>query len=232
MDLKDFESRINSFDREYKILLGKKFWRDFDSIDKRCAEAILRFLKAWGIRAIPNLDNNKEIDDVKHILIKTFKGLKKDFEKLNGVKLINCKFNDEQKQTIKNIFRNLKKVKWIGETAVPKIMHLALPNLFVMWDKSIRTEYEYNGTEDGYLKFLEEMQKKAKNLLEQFKKKNHLENISDYEAQKRFEEKMQIEAKNRLYQKNLTKLIDEYNWQTITRNKHNKHWDRIEKMNL
>lgn len=226
MDLKDFERIINFSDREYNILLEKKFWRNFDSIDEKCAEAILRFLKAWGIRAIPNLDNDKRknyVEKIKRMLIKTLKELKKDSEKLESVKLINCEFNDEQKQTIKNIFKNLDYVPQIGKTAVSKIMHLALPNLFVMWDKKISERYNCKRTEDCYLEFLENMQIEAKNLLEQFKKKNHLENISDSEAQNRFEEK---------YRKKLTKLIDEYNWHTIARKEHNNHWDRIEKMNI
>ena len=62
---------------------------------------------------------------------------------------------------IKKIFKTLAVIKGIEITGAPKLMHLKLPKVFVMWDRYIRGAYGYKkGDADEYIHFLKEMQDK------------------------------------------------------------------------
>jgi len=79
-----------------------------------------------------------------------FKKLK--FEKVD--------FNEKQIQdkTMK-IYRDLSNFKGIRYVGATKIMHLMCPEFFVMWDKSIREHYKFKTSPEGYIDFLEKMQR-------------------------------------------------------------------------
>ena len=75
------------------------------------------------------------------------------------------KVNTYKVNEIKTIFKTLAKIKGIEATGSPKLMHLKLPRVFVMWDSYIRDAYAYeNGDADDYVCFLKEMQKKFSGL--------------------------------------------------------------------
>lgn len=62
---------------------------------------------------------------------------------------------------IKTIFKTLARIKGIEITGAPKLMHLKLPKVFVMWDSYIRKALGYKkGSAYDYICFLKEMQKK------------------------------------------------------------------------
>ena len=235
--LKDFNALLKihrTVDRDYKILIRKKFWKSLDLVNEKSTHIILEFLKLWGILSIPdpnNPENYKKIKPMEKGLTNALKGQKENFDKLRNDKLIDFEFNNTEKvETIKEIFNNIK-VKYIGSTAISKIMHLALPELFVMWDEAIKDKYlkkkRISGTSENYVKFLKIMQKIARDMLKQFIKKGS-KNMSLVEAKKKFEE----EYSEKSFKFNLTKLIDEYNWQSIKRGKYIKRWNEIEKMNI
>jgi len=105
------------------------------------------------------------------------------------------------KDTIKEIFEILSTIKVgkknVGFTATTKIMHMVIPDLFVMCDGSIRKAYGCEGNSEGYLNFLYRMQKAAQKLI----------------AEKR---KAEICKELHNGDRNLTKIMDEYNYYTIT----------------
>ncbi|MDP3696417.1 MAG: hypothetical protein Q8R55_00085, partial [Candidatus Taylorbacteria bacterium] len=94
---------------------------------------------------------------------------------------------DKYGSDLKKIFSSLASIKGIEKTGAPKIMHLRIPGVFVMWDTWIRNFYGFkNGDAEDYLNFLKLMQEKFGNM-----KKT----VSD---------------------RTLAKLIDEHNYITIT----------------
>lgn len=74
----------------------------------------------------------------------------------------------QNRHSIKECFEHFMRIDRVGPTGVSKALHVLMPNLFVMWDDRIRSAYRCagNGSEDGYLKFLQLMQGAASSLEE------------------------------------------------------------------
>jgi hypothetical protein len=81
------------------------------------------------------------------------------------------------------------RTKRVGPTATAKVLHLAVPNLFMIWDRKIRNCYGFQDSGREYVRFIANMQNWSKKL------------------------NTTIEALQHKYRKSCTKLIDEYNWQ-------------------
>ena len=65
---------------------------------------------------------------------------------------------DKYSNNIIHIFQTLANIKGIESTGAPKLMHLKLPKVFVMWDRHIRKAYGYaNGDAVDYVAFLKHM---------------------------------------------------------------------------
>ena len=128
----------------------------FRLIKKGCKiEAFLLMLSTWNFACFRyavrgfNLDRfMKAVKNVESIL----KRLQKEsFEKINF---------DNYSKEIKKSFQILADIKGIQKTGAPKIMHLMVPRVFVMWDAYIRDYYGFKkGDADDYLGFLKLMQK-------------------------------------------------------------------------
>jgi hypothetical protein len=80
------------------------------------------------------------------------------------------------------------RAKRVGPTATAKVLHMALPNLFMIWDRRIRNCYGFRDRGREYVRFLANMQNWNKEL------------------------GTTIDALQKEYGKSCTKLIDEYNW--------------------
>lgn len=80
------------------------------------------------------------------------------------------------------------RLKRVGPTATSKVLHLVIPDLFMMWDSKIRKTYGFKDSGVEYVRFLVNMQNWIKKLGTI---------VKNLQAQ---------------YGKPLTKLIDEYNW--------------------
>jgi len=80
------------------------------------------------------------------------------------------------------------RTKRVGPTATAKVLHLIVPDLFMIWDRKIRVDYGFGDSGKEYVRFLINMQNWIKEL-------------------KPALEKMQKE-----YGKASTKIIDDYNW--------------------
>ena len=120
--------------------------------------------------------------------------------KLAGLTIFNANIEDV-KNEVKQIFNSLKGVKFIGPTAVSKIMHLLHPDLFIMWDNDIRAMYKLGDTAEEYIRFLKMMQQFINEIINEYSQQQH---ISLDEVKERLERKFGG--------KPLTKIIDEYNW--------------------
>ncbi|MEM2463925.1 MAG: hypothetical protein QW791_01660 [Candidatus Bathyarchaeia archaeon] len=142
-----------------------------------------------------------------------------EFKELEGKSLLDVDLNDKETlESIKEAY-NAVRAKYIGPTAVSKILHLLNPELFIMWDEKIREEIKerikgekgvFPKNADGYVEFLRFM-------------KNEIVEALNEEATRRGCSKIEIvkevctdlPSKNldpEYRRKTLAKLIDEYNW--------------------
>lgn len=88
---------------------------------------------------------------------------------------------------IKKIFYSFSTKESIKFTGASKVLHLILPNLFMMWDKSIREAYHKlhssseHSEEDCYLDFLHQTQGVIRNILREKTEKElwkkHIESL-------------------------------------------------------
>jgi len=153
-------------------------------------DIIIDFVRRWNNRVPIGRHKQK----IKNKLI----SLKTKFKMFDGIVLEKIKFDNENVEAIKKIFKvlsevslNTEKKKFtLGSTGPSKLMHGINPKLFVMWDDGICAHYGCAPTADGYIHFMQFMQHIAQALLK---------NPSN---------RKKLEATGRT----LPKLIDEYNW--------------------
>lgn len=96
---------------------------------------------------------------------------------------------------------------WGGDTVASKVLHFFNIQLFVMWDNDIQISYGKPYGASGYLEFLKEMQNHAKEAITDFKRLNLPNTPFQFLSQ-------QIGYHG---VRPLTKLLDDYNWVTITK---------------
>jgi hypothetical protein len=131
--------------------------------------------------------------------------------------IVTIDFSDSVKKSISEIFNKLasytiRRRKRFESVGTSKILHVIIPELFVMWDTAIRKgilgpRNEYKGSEYAY-DFLPKMQKFAKQFLDTYIR----ENGGDYESASR-----QISQMAGGY--TLAKLLDELNFRVFTKTK-------------
>lgn len=117
-------------------------------------EAYLLMLSTWNFACFRYAVRGFNLDN----FIRTFKKLEPKFKKFSKLnfKAINL---EKYKKDVKNIFSALSKIKGVQKTGAPKLMHLKVPKVFVMWDVYIRNYYGFkNGDADDYFNFLKKMQ--------------------------------------------------------------------------
>lgn len=94
---------------------------------------------------------------------------------------------------------------WGYDTVRSKVLHFFNVRLFVMWDDAISISY---GTgPQGYLEFLKQMQIEAREAIADFRKLCPSSSVEAF-----LSEKLGYQAS-----RPLTKLVDQYNWMTITK---------------
>jgi len=96
---------------------------------------------------------------------------------------------------------------WGGDTVASKVLHFFNIQLFVMWDNDIQSNYGKPYGASGYLEFLKEMQNHAIEAITDFKQLNLPGTPSLYLSQQLGYGGLRP----------LTKLLDDYNWVTITK---------------
>lgn len=145
-------------------------------------EAYIMMLSIWNFARFRYAVRSFDLDNFCEII----KKLEPVFRKFSGQTFEKIDL-DKYGSDIKKIFSFLVNIKGIEKTGAPKLMHLRVPDVFVMWDVWIRNFYGFkNGDPDDYLNFLKLMQDKFGNIKKP---------VSD---------------------RTLAKLIDEHNYITIT----------------
>jgi hypothetical protein len=156
---KDFNKTITTYS---KLENRGSFYPMFLKMIKKGfkTEAFLFILATWNFAlfrfAIKDFNINK--------FQKTVKSLEPYFKKFQNKKFSSINF-DDYKKDINKIFTTLYKIKGIQSTGTSKIMHLACPNVFVMWDSFIKKRYGFKrGDAKDYLDFLKVMQDEFKDI--------------------------------------------------------------------
>lgn len=123
-------------------------------------EGFILLLSTWNSSRFKIFVNSFDINYFK----RTIKQLNPIFMKLKTQTLNSANFY-EINDDIKAIYKTWSEIKGVEYTGTSKIMHLKNPNLFVMWDDSIRTHYGLkNNTFQEYVEFLKKMQELSKNI--------------------------------------------------------------------
>lgn len=145
-----------------------------------------------------------------------------ELERLRDKSLLTIEF-DKYERNIKAIYTKIDEVKGIGATATSKILHLLNPDLFVMWDQNIRSEWNrcldeknfkefkenigrITETATSYVRFMQLMQKVGNEFLEEYMKERGIQDRN------KAEEMLSKEYCG----KSIVKLLDEYNWLIAT----------------
>ncbi|MBA7529710.1 hypothetical protein ES705_21908 [subsurface metagenome] len=145
-------------------------------------------------------------------IIDAYNKHKNDLLILEKERLVNLDFSKFEGK-IRNIFSSFSSKKSIGFTGASKVLHILLPNLFMMWDERIRAVYhrvhliKRHDTSDCYIEFLKQTQQIVKEILknigEEILWSKHLEFID-----KGF-------VSTFLFQETILKMVDECNYMRI-----------------
>ena len=129
-------------------------------MDKGCEiEAFMFILSTWNFARFRYVMREFDLD----AFTDTVKNLNHSFQKIQHEDFKTMDFT-KYADDIKHIFKALADIKGIEATGAPKLMHLKLPKVFVMWDRYIRKAYGYNeGDADDYVAFLKDMQRRFAN---------------------------------------------------------------------
>lgn len=233
------EHKIDTNKLEWTVFLfnimgeGKSYFVDLYKVKvtdkKEPGYALLHFLDNWGMRLATkpkketDTDYKKEIND-------WYNEEPKILTSLENKNIIDVNLKNE-KASITELYKSLCVKKGIKDTAASKILHMIIPNLFVMWDNPIRLHYikDYNKKEgpEAYILFLKEMQRIANQLKNSnincdylFSKikdpmEKNLENFLSKKGMKEDKEKIIKFAEQN--GKTIPKFIDEYNWIVYTK---------------
>jgi len=191
------------------------------SIHEIREQIIEGFLNKWGCRTT-NTDNSAKIlkmNTIKIIPYITF---------IKNENILNLNFNQKYRYDNKDIKTSdiIEKCYSIlrhncikfGPTTTSKFLHIVHPEIFVMLDGKIlnhyRTTKKASDSGKGYRIYLENMQKMACNISNQY------DNIKLTPPKHKNEKINEYLSRNLNFQpeKSLAKYIDEYNWVTITKN--------------
>ena len=199
---KSFQRFVNEYEKIWSLedciydQAIEKFSKiELDQLNEEDEKKIIRpFLLKWG-----KMGRVLGFNGVTAIR-KKLKTIDNKITPLRKTDLLSAKLDRFEKQIIglfdevcNTKFRSKKgKRKRVGPTATSKTLHLTCPNLFVIWDKKIRSKNKVddkkitsNGI--GYFKFLSKMEALAQ-------KKNKT-----------------IKKLQNKYQKSVTKILDQYN---------------------
>lgn len=117
-------------------------------------EAFLFILSTWNFATFRYAMKDFDLNSFKEVVME----LKPYFNKFKDQSLEKINF-DEFEEEILHIFNKLSKIKGIQFTGASKLMHLTVPNVFVMWDAYIRKAYGLKkGDGVDYFNFLKKMQ--------------------------------------------------------------------------
>lgn len=177
-------------------------------IDRHLLGVVRSFLIRWGNMARVVGQGGLDWEGFGH----TIRALEPEFAKLRDKRFLAVDFNEEIfSNVVKTIYKELRRFpKLGGPTAISKVLHLLNPEIFVMWDGSIRKVYHLRDRRvdefpKGYLEFLKEAQNEIKEAFSDYKR----------ESGKGFD-KIEQEIRSKFKNKTLARIVDEYNYSTYT----------------
>jgi len=171
---------------------------ELSKLDHRLAT--IRWLSAWGIRAIPR--NYHETPSDMSDQMKSWYESNALFEQVDRDRNLH-ELTDNDFVSVRTAYNNLLNVRYVGPTAAAKILFAVRPKALMMWDEPIKKALRHSGKAESYVNFLKQIQSMVRNVEELCKKYG-------FEL---------MDLPNKLGRPNLTipKLIDEYLWLTITK---------------
>ena len=123
-------------------------------------EAFLFILSTWNFALFRYAMKEFDLNKFKEIV----KGLKPFFDKFKDKSIETINLQD-YKEDIKYIFDTLSKIDGVKYTGTSKLMHLTIPEVFVMWDAYIRKGWCFKGSNsEDYFNFMKKMQNEFKGL--------------------------------------------------------------------
>ena len=178
-------------------------WDNPDSLDYEDIERLVRFLKRWGCFMFEKIDN------ITPLLLNNLISEVPTLNALQGKTLLDVNFDEDTKQTIKECFNRIARIKKYESVATSKALHVAInPHLFVMWDRHIQSAYRLGNTGKVYAHvFLPVMQIIANQAVNEVMAE---EGLSRADAIRSFTD--HCEKNN-----TLAKVIDEYNFTKYTK---------------
>lgn len=123
-------------------------------------EAFLFILSTWNFATFRYTMKEFDLNNFKKVV----ENLKSYFIKFKDKTIETINF-DEYKNEITHIFNTLSEIKGIQYTGASKLMHLTVPNVFIMWDAYIRKAlgFKYGDGQD-YFNFLKKMKEEFKHI--------------------------------------------------------------------
>lgn len=123
-------------------------------------EAFLFILSTWNFAIFRYAMKEFDLKNFQ----KTVNELKLYFNKFRDKSIETINFDDYKKE-ITHLFDTLSKIKGVQFTGSSKLMHLTIPNVFVMWDGYIRKAWGFKkGNSEDYFNFLKKMQQEFKDI--------------------------------------------------------------------
>lgn len=161
-------------------------------------EKLRDFLVHYGVPWAPK--------DLAHKHLSVWPSLRPHIQQLSTERLETCDFNNRQiRDEILAAFNCLLFGAWGAETVVSKVLHFFNVSLFVMIDSPLMMHFGKYGSR-GYLEFLQNMQIKAAKILIDFQQLGFSGRPEEFLSR----------VLNYRSIRPLTKLIDDYNWVTIS----------------
>lgn len=159
LEQEDFDQNLKRFGELEKR--GTFYPMFLDMINKGFeTEAFLFILSTWNFAVFRYAMKEFDLKNFQ----KTVNELRPCFNKFKDKSIETINFNDYKKE-VTLLFDALSRIKGVQLTGASKLMHLAVPNVFVMWDGYIRKACGFKkGNSEDYFDFLKKMQQEFKNI--------------------------------------------------------------------
>lgn len=168
--------------------------------------AVAVFIADWNRLYYKGRDVGEVVTEIVYRLCPMLEEIKDVILRLRILKL--DEISDEDFESLKPIVVGLynRFSEVLGFTGATKALHILVPQFFVMWDKEIREFYKMKSDAEDYYEFLKKMRLELRRAVEMFSADN---NIDDYSRAR--------EELEKILGKPLLKVLDEYNWLTISK---------------
>lgn len=182
---------------------------DHDLLNRLCTDPgqgdfqrVRDFLVNYGVPWAPN--------DLANQYLGVWPQMKPHIQKLAGNILETCDLTtgSELSDAVQDSY-GLLQYPWVwgGDTVASKTLHFFNPGLVMMWDDPIKSAHVTGYGAAAYLVFLQEMQTQAQEVMSDFQQLSLPGRPEEYLSKKL----------GYSYTRPLTKLLDDYNWMTITK---------------